>query len=242
MINSSVSLIIPAYNEEKTVGDVIKSAAEIMENLGLPYEIIVINDGSTDHTEYAILNSGLRVKVLENESNRGKGYSIRKAAKYANGDILVTLDSDGEHKPKEIPDLLAPLFKGIDIVSGSRFMGNSENVTTRLHEVGNQLFNFAIMAVTGKRVSDSQTGFRAMKKETFEKLNLQSDGYEIETEITVKGLLNGYNLKEVPISVKRRKYDASKIKLLPDGRKILVTIIRSSLSSFEFNPNESDNL
>jgi glycosyltransferase involved in cell wall biosynthesis len=231
---SLISLIIPAYNEEETIGDVISSTVEIMNSLGYSFEIIVVNDGSTDKTKLAAaLSSKQGVRIFSNESNRGKGYCLRKAAMYMKGDILVTLDSDGEHNPKEIPDLLAPIFEGFDIVAGSRFLGNSRNVTSKLNQVGNRFFNTAIMVLTGKRVSDSQTGFRAMKKGIFEKLKLQSDGYEIETEITVKSLMNGFTFKEVPVTVERRKYDTSKIKVFSDGKKILATIIRSSFSPIE---------
>lgn len=230
---SFVSLIIPAYNEEKTVGDVIESTAKIMDSLGLLYEMIVVNDGSTDNTELVASLPKYKVRVFSNKLNEGKGYSIRRAAKYAIGDIIVTLDSDGEHKPEEIPNLLSPLFEGADIVSGSRFLGNSHSVTTKLHRVGNYFFNITIMALTGQSVSDSQTGFRAIRKDVFEKLNLESNGYEIETEITVKGLRNGFIFKEVPVTVEKRRYNASKIKLLSDGKKILTTIIRSNFSPLE---------
>jgi glycosyltransferase involved in cell wall biosynthesis len=229
MINSLVSFIIPAYNEEKTVGTVIDDTSQVMELYGLPYEIIVVNDGSTDHTEQIAVATG-KAKVFTNRPNRGKGYCLRRGLKEAHGDIIVTLDSDGEHKPKEIPGLITPLFDNNDIVSGSRFMGSRFDATKRLNQVGNFLFNTAIMTLTGKQVTDSQTGFRAMRREVVESLNLQSDGYEIETEITVKSLMNGFKLLEVPITIDRRKYSMSKIKILKDGKKILSTIIQSSFS------------
>ncbi len=226
LYQSAVSVIIPAYNEEKTIGDVISSTAEIMDGLAVPYEIIVVNDGSTDKT--GLVASMYKATVLTNSVNRGKGYSLRRALKVAQGKIIVTIDSDGEHKPKEIPDLIEPLYSGTDIVAGSRFMGSQSKVTTKLNVMGNMLFNTAIMTLTGQRVTDSQTGFRAIKKDVLDKLNLESDGYEIETEITVKGLRNGFVLKEKPISCERRKYSISKIKVLSDGAKILRTIIRSN--------------
>jgi glycosyltransferase involved in cell wall biosynthesis len=230
MKNPLVSLIIPAFNEEKTISKVLSDTAEIMKYLALPYEILMVDDASTDNTLSVALSSKAKVKFFSNETNRGKGYSIRKAAKYAKGDIIVTLDSDGEHNPAEIPALLTPIFNGIDIVAGSRFLGNNGYVTTKLNRIGNQLFNFSIMLLTGKRVTDSQTGFRAMRRQIFDALILQSDGYEIETEITVKSLINGFSFKEVPVSVERRKHSVSKIKLLPDSKKIMITIIKSSMA------------
>ena len=232
MAESLVSLIIPAYNEEKTVGKVIEDTSKIMELYGLPYEIIVVNDCSTDHTEL-VASSTSKAMVFSNKPNRGKGYCLRRAFEHAHGNIIVTLDSDGEHKPSEIPDLITPLFEGNDIVAGSRFLDNQSAVTSKINQLGNSLFNIAIMALTGQQVTDSQTGFRAFKRDVLQKLNLQSDGYEIESEITVKSLINGFKLKEVPITIERRKYSLSKIKIASDGRKILSTIIQSSFSELE---------
>jgi glycosyltransferase involved in cell wall biosynthesis len=208
---------------------VISNTILIMETLNLPYEIIVVDDGSTDTT--GLIASKYKVRVISNEKNYGKGYSLRRAIQNSNGEIIVTIDSDGEHEPKEIPDLIVPLFNGTDIVTGSRFMGNNHSQsTTTLHQIGNFLFNFTILTLTGKRVTDSQTGFRAIKRAVLEKLDLESNGYEIETEMIVKGLKNGCVIKEKPISCERRKYSMSKIRVLSDGQKILKTILKSSFS------------
>ena len=237
MSDSLVSLLIPAYNEERTVGAVIEDTSEVMRLYGLPYEIIVVNDGSTDDTQQ-VASSTCKATVLTNAPNRGKGYCLRKAFEQAKGDIIVTLDSDGEHKPNEIPDLITPLFEDNDVVSGSRFMNNQLDVTTKINQIGNFLLNIVIMYLTGKQITDSQTGFRAMKREVLQKINLQSDGYEIESEITIKSLRNGFKLLEVPVTVERRKYNMSKIKILADGKKILSTIIQSSLSQLEQNQKQ----
>lgn len=227
----AVSIIIPAYNEEKTIGDVISETSSIMDGLQIPYEIIVVDDGSTDKTGQ--IASTYKAIVLSNEKNYGKGYSLRRAFQHASGDIIVTIDSDGEHKPKEIPDLIEPLFNGTDIVAGSRFLGSQGRATTHLNVIGNFLFNTAIMALTGKVVTDSQTGFRAVKRYVLDSLNLESDGYEIETEITVKGLRNGFSFKETPITVERRKYNVSKLKLLSDGTRILKTILKAKVAKIK---------
>ena len=232
MGNSIITVVIPAYNEEETIGDVILETKSIMNGLSLPYEIIVVDDGSTDKT--GRIASGHKVIVLSNKKNRGKGYSVRKAIQHASGDIIVTMDSDGEHKPKEIPDLIEPLFNGTDIVAGSRFLSTKKGATTRLNLLGNLFFNAAIMTLTGKHITDSQTGFRAIKRSVLQKLNLNSDGYEIESEITVKSLKNGITFKETPISIERRKCNISKIRLLKDGTRILKSILKASLTKTEY--------
>jgi len=225
----TVSVIIPAFNEEKNVANVISGTITVMDQLNLPYEIIFVDDGSTDKT--GLIAALFKVKVLVNKKNRGKGYSLKKALQHASGDVIVTIDSDGEHKPKEIAPLLGAVLNGIDVAAGSRFLNSQTAVTTKLNQIGNHLFNLTIMSLTGKRVTDSQTGFRAIKREVLEKLNLQADGYEIETEITVKSLKNGFTFRELPITVERRKFGASKLKIIEDGKRILETILTTSFAS-----------
>lgn len=150
ILNSlTVSIIIPAYNEEKNVENVISGTIAVMEQLNLPYEIILVDDGSTDKT--GLIASLFKVTVLTNKKNLGKGYPLKKALQYAHGDIIVTIDSDGEHKPKEIAPLLEAVLNGIDVAAGSRFMNNQAAVTTKLNQIGNHLFNLVIMSLTGKR-------------------------------------------------------------------------------------------
>jgi len=226
--SQTVSIIIPAYNEEQNVANVISGTITVMEQLNLPYEIIFVDDGSTDKT--GLIASFFKVRIITNKKNRGKGYSLKKALHHANGDIIVTIDSDGEHKPREIAPLLDAVVNGMDIAAGSRFLNKQSTVTTKLNQIGNRLFNLVIMSLTGKLVTDSQTGFRVIKREVFEKLNLQSDGYEIETEITVKGLRGGFAFKELPITVERRRFGASKLKLISDSKRIFGTILATSFS------------
>ncbi len=226
MQSTVVSVIIPACNEEKTIGNVIEETMQIMDGLGLPYEILVVDDGSTDRTREVA--SRYKVVVLSNERNMGKGYAIRRGFQHAQGDIIITIDADGSHKPKEIPDLISPLFNGTDVVAGSRFLGSKKDHTSKLHIFGNHLINATIMIFTRKLITDSQTGFRAFKKDFLQKTCLESQGYEIETEITVKSLKNGFKLKEIPISCEKRRHSKSKLKTVPDGLKIIKTILKSA--------------
>jgi glycosyltransferase involved in cell wall biosynthesis len=222
----SISIVIPAYNEAQTIGNVIEETLTVMDNLQLPYEIIIVDDGSTDDTRRIATN--YKATVLYNGKNRGKGYAVRKGFRHAQGDIIVTIDADGSHSPKEIPELINPLFNGTDVVSGSRFLGTGKHFTTRLNRLGNSLFNITIMILTRKHVTDSQTGFRAIKKQVIDKLNLNTTGYDIETEITVKSLKNGFTFQEKPISCHRREYNLSKLKILQDGSRIFKTILKAN--------------
>ena len=229
MPSTVVSVVIPAYNEEKTIGNIIEETVQVMDSLGLPYEVIVVDDGSTDRTKE--IASRYKAAVLSNGRNHGKGYALRKGFQHAQGNIIVTIDADGSHKPKEIPDLLVPLFNGADIVAGSRFLGSGKDHTSKLHLLGNYLINMTIMVLTRKWITDSQTGLRAFKRDFLQKTNLESKGYEIETEITVKSLKNGFKLKEVPISCEKRKYNISRLRILSDGFRILKTILKSSIKN-----------
>jgi glycosyltransferase involved in cell wall biosynthesis len=228
MHRSVISVVIPAVNEEKTIGNVIGETISVMDSLQMPYEIIVVNDGSTDDTER--IATTYKATVLSNRRNMGKGCALRRGFQHAQGDIIVSLDADGAHTPKEIPELITPLFNGTDIVAGSRFLDTRTRSTSRLNRLGNFMFNTTIMTVTGKRVTDSQSGFRAVKKDVLQRLNLGSIGYEIETEITVKGLKNGFMFQERPITCKRREYDVSKLRIMSDGIKILRTILKVGLA------------
>ena len=238
MQRSVISVIIPAYNEERTIGEVISGTIATMDNLGLPYEIIVVDDGSTDNTRR--IASTYKATVLANPVNLGKGHSLRKGFQHAQGDIIVTIDSDGSHSPKEIPDLLDPLFNGVDIVAGSRFLGSGRESTTRLNRLGNLMFNTTITAFSRQRITDSQSGFRAFKRKVYENANLESPGFEIEAEMTVKGLRNGFILQEKPISCERRKYNVSRVKVLADGMKILKAIFKASLENAARRPQETE--
>jgi len=224
-----ISVVIPVYNEEKTIGDVISNTITVLESLQMPYEIIVVDDGSTDDTKH--IAAKYKVTVISNGHNQGKGYALKRGFRRALGDIIVTLDSDGSHHPKEIHDLIQPLFNGVDIVAGSRFLGNGKNSTPKLNRFGNLLLNALIMVLTGKRVTDSQTGFRALKRDVLEKLKLESIGYEIETELTVKGLKNGFVYTETPIYCDKRKHGVSKLNVISDGLKILKMILKARFST-----------
>ena len=230
MNTSTVSVVIPAYNEEENIGDILLRTNATLETIGVPYEIIVVDDGSVDETKLTAMK--YKAAVLSNGTNRGKGYTLKKGIQNANGDFLIMIDADGSHRPEDIPKLIVPLLNGADAVFGSRFIGKREQDSTKkLHIFGNKLFNLLIALITRKRVTDSQTGFRVYKKKIIEEIEIISDGYEVETELTVKSLKNGYVIHEEPITFERRKDGSSHLNPLFDGIKIFKTIVKASINA-----------
>jgi len=227
-----ISVIIPAFNEEKTLSPVIQRTHETLRDFGMSYEIIVVDDGSTDKTANATLQNG--AILISNGQNRGKGHALVLGIKKARGSILIMMDADGAHQPEEIPKLLYPILSknpGVSVVIGSRFLGNlEEKAISRIHFIGNKIFNLLIKFFTGEWVTDSQSGFRAYRREVLKKLNIKSSGFEIETEMTIKALKGGFPIKEVPITCKRRRYATSRINTFKDGFDILKIIVDASLS------------
>lgn len=229
---STVSVVIPAYNEEKTVYSVVQRANRVLQDLGIPYEILVVDDGSTDGTARIASQSG--AVLVSNGANRGKGHSLCMGIEKSRGSIVVTMDADGSHQPEEIPRLLFPILRGnprVDAVIGSRFLGNlEESAMSNLHFVGNKIICLVMRILTGKWVTDSQSGFRAYRREIFDSTKIKSTGFDIETELTIKALANGFNLAEVPITCTRRVDSVSKLNIFKDGFAIFRTIFESALS------------
>lgn len=227
--NPLVSVIIPAFNEGKTIGNVLANLLRFLNTNYNTSEVIVIDDGSIDDTNKVAVMSG--VKVLRNHKNQGKGFALQRGFECALGKIIVTMDADGSHDPEEIGKLVNPVIGGADMVIGSRFMdGNGENSTSKLRVFGNYLINLAILLMTGKRVTDSQTGFRAVKSEIIKSFTISSVGYQIETELTVKILKNFSVVKEVSTHPIRRIRGKSNINPLLDGLRIFRTIFECSIS------------
>ena len=157
-----LSIIIPVYNEELTIGNIIDRTKEAAQQTGLKYEVIVVDDHSHDRSlEIARRRMG-RVFTLKEHS--GKGYALRAGFAKARGDIIVTIDSDGSHWPEELHEVLAPVLAGkADMVIGSRYMNHKRVEARELNKFGVRIFNFLIELFTQVSITDSQSGYRAMK-------------------------------------------------------------------------------
>jgi glycosyltransferase involved in cell wall biosynthesis len=219
-----LSIIIPVYNEELTVGNVIDRVKNVMQKTGLKHEIIVVDDCSYDKSLEVAKKHNAKIYTLK--EHLGKGYALRAGFAKAKGDIIITIDSDGSHRPEELPRVLAPILQDkADLVIGSRYLKQKNVAARKLNAFGVQIFNFLIQLLTGVAITDSQSGYRAMKHEVLKDQKLKSGGYEIESEMLVKTAKKGFRVTEVPISFQQRTYGRSGVDPMVDGSKILLSII-----------------
>lgn len=226
----AVSIVIPVFNEEHTLGKVIQNVKKTMERMGLSFEVLVVDDCSTDNSLDISLKSNVR--VLRITEHRGKGYALRAGFRRVKGEIIVTIDSDGSHSPEELPKLVEPIINGeADFVIGSRFMDKNNIFQNKFNKFGVQLLNILVRVLTGKGVSDSQSGYRAFKSAMLKSVNLKSNGYEIESEMLVKAFRMGVRTKEVPIKFTQRTHGKSKLDPLKDGIKIFTATLLSFIGA-----------
>jgi glycosyltransferase involved in cell wall biosynthesis len=219
-----LSIIIPVFNEELTVGNVIDRTKAALQQIGLPYEVIVVDDHSRDRSLFEATKRG--VKALTLKVHLGKGYVLRAGFAKAKGDIIVTIDSDGSHVPEELAEVLAPILQDrADLVIGSRYMNHKPVAARKLNAFGVRIFNYLIKAFTGVAITDSQSGYRAMKRVVLDKQKLYAREYEIESEMLVKTARAGFRVLEVPISFEQRTYGRSGVDPFWDGSKILYSIM-----------------
>jgi len=224
-----LSIIIPAFNEEKTLEAVLVRTKETIQGLKIPCEIIVIDDGSTDGTFNTASGNG--AIVVKNEMNLGKGVALKRGFSVAKGDIVVTMDADGSHQPEEIPMLISPIINdGVDAVIGVRQYEKNPGLSLT-HNMGNRIFNVLFRLLLGASFSDSQSGFRSFRKTSLEKLNLKAKRYDIESEMLVKLIKKGHKVVERKITCKKRVHGSTRISVFRDGFRIFVRIILAYFTS-----------
>jgi glycosyltransferase involved in cell wall biosynthesis len=214
-----LSIVLPMFNEEKTIKTVLEK---------LPYndfiEIIVVNDHSTDHSLEKIEEVKLNreVRVINHKINRGYGAAIISGISQAKGDIIVTMDTDGQHSPDDIFNLIKPIFEEeADYTIGSRYKGTYHYQLPVLTRLGEVFVEKLIQIFFGERIMNNQTGFRAFNRKILPLFdNTRYYGYAFCTEQILKASLSDYKIKECPIKVYRREYGSSSIKLMKLARRI----------------------
>ena len=217
MASPSVSVIIPAYNEAESIGAVVGGVRALYPD----FEIIVIDDGSSDRTADAALAAGAR--VYAHPYNVGNGAAVKSGIREAGGEFLVLMDADGQHNPAEIGKLLAEL-PTYDMVVGARTLSGQASLGRAL---GNHIYSRFASYVAKFPIQDLTSGFRAIKADLAKSfLYLLPNTYSYPTTITLGVLRSGRTLKYVPIEVKARKRGSSQIKLIKDGARFFMIIVR----------------
>lgn len=220
-VKPKVIVAIPAYNEEVAIGSVV------LRSLKYADKVIVINDGSKDRTAEVAELAG--ADVIEHTTNGGKGSAIKDAFEYAktiNADIIVLIDGDGQHSPDEIPILLTPILNGeADLVNGSRFVsGNGHNVP-KYRRLGQEILTIATNTGTKLNITDTQNGFRAFSKKSFDCFSFRENGMAIESEMLIDAANAEIRIKEVPINVKYDVPKASTYNPVSHGLNVLGKVI-----------------
>jgi len=229
-----LSIIIPVFNEEKTVAQLLKRVLSVK----LPVEqveYIVIDDGSTDKSESEVKNLQLKkIKLLVHKKNMGKGAAVRTGLKHATGDYIIIQDADLEYNPVDIKKLLKTLEeKNKPVVYGTRlsrlpdFKRDERTPVFALHYFGNKLLSLITSILYGYWVTDMECCYKLVPRKALKDIQLRAKGFDFEPEITAKLLKRGYKIAEVPIKTTPRGYDGGKkLYALRDGTKALLTLLK----------------
>ena len=212
-----ISVVLPAKNESGAIGQTIRKIRE----LDVAYEIIVINDGSTDSTKAIAEQAG--AKVVSHPYSKGNGAAIKTGARAATGDIIVFMDADGQHDPQDIPRLLEKINQGYDLVVGARQKGSQASIG---RGIANKLYNNLATYMTEHPVEDLTSGFRAVRADKFrEFLYLLPNGFSYPTTSTMAFFRAGYSVSYVPIHAAKR-IGKSHINPIKDGIRFFLIIFK----------------
>jgi len=217
--------VIPAYNEEATIGSVVLSTRQHV------LRVIVVDDGSTDRTAELAQLAG--AQVISHYENMGKGAALKTGFRAArDADIIVTLDSDAQHYPSDIPQLLEPILTGeADVVNGSRYLNGNHTDTPGYRRVGQNVLDIATNISGGSQITDSQSGFRAFHKRSFPAFKFHSQDYSIESEMLIDASQAGLRIQEVEIRVRYWDEHQHKVSPVSHGLAVLVRLLKD----MEFN-------
>ena len=223
-----LSVIMPCYNERGTIREIVAQ----VQKVPLPLELIVVDDGSTDGTREILAEiEKTGVQVIYHAQNQGKGSALSTGFAAARGEVLVIQDADLEYDPLELPELYAPIKKGVaDVVFGTRFGGKPQRVHMFWHKLGNQFLTFLTNLLFNCTLTDMETCYKMFRREVVVNLTLRSRGFEVEPEMTAKILkAKKWRVYELPISYYGRSYEEGKKITWRDGLKAIGTLIRYRL-------------
>jgi glycosyltransferase involved in cell wall biosynthesis len=228
-----LSIIIPVYNEEQTISELVERVRAV--DLGtIEKEIIIANDGSSDRTREVINSSEWagdpRIHIYDYPINVGKGAAVRLGLKFATGDIIIIQDADLELNPQEYGILLAPVLAGeTDVVYGSRFLKPTHHIPFRTRAANWWLTWFTNLLFSG-RLTDMETAYKVMKREALAGIRLRCVGFDIEPELTARLLRAGRRIVEVPITYNPRRLDEGKKMRFIDGVDAIYTLVKCRIT------------
>jgi glycosyltransferase involved in cell wall biosynthesis len=224
-----LSIVIPVYNEEQTISEVVERVLAV-ELDGIEKEVIISNDGSSDRTRVAIDTSRWvgdpRIKTFHNQINLGKGAAVRLGLHHVSGDIVLIQDADLELDPQEYGRLLAPILAGeTDVVYGSRFLQSNGQISLRARVANRALTSFTNL-LFGARLTDMETAYKVLRRDVLEKVRLRCVGFDFEPELTAQLLLARHRIVEVPIAYHPRRVEEGKKIQWVDGVDAIYSLLK----------------
>ena len=237
MAFNKLSIVIPCYNEEKTVHLILEKICEVKLINNISKEIIIVNDFSTDNTRLAIEKyfsnkPDVDFKIFNHETNKGKGAAIQTGISHASGEYLLIQDADLEYNPQEYNLLIQPIIDGFaDVVFGSRFMGgNPHRILFFWHSLGNKFLTLLSNVFTNLNLTDMETGYKLFRTDAIQSIVLKEKRFGFEPEVTAKiSRVKNVKIYEVGISYYGRTYDEGKKIGWKDGFRAIWCILKYNL-------------